>query len=300
MGERRSRGAGFTLVELLVVIAIIGILIALLLPAVQAAREAARRAQCQNHLKQYGLALQNYHDVHRVFPIGHVNLSQSAVDGYPPPRCWTFQSMLLPYLEGQAVYQLIDYSFGGTCFEYGASVSPDKDPGNRVLDVDRCPSDPNAGRICSTDAATTGYHGCTEYLGVTGKGVTLNIGTRNTINNGVLYNNSLIGLSDIYDGTSNTIAMGERGIPDDLWWGWTYCGAGFDDSGDGDNVLSTLYGFGPGLPDGNHNLHFWSYHPGGGQFLVADGSVHFLSYTIDFAVFQALSTRAGGEVSKAF
>lgn len=294
MSSRTVRRTGFTLVELLVVIAIIGILIALLLPAVQAAREAARRSQCQNHLKQYGLALQNYHDVHKSFPIGNVY-----------GKYWTFQSMLLPFVEGQTVYQLVNYRCPGTCFDYGASVTPANDPGNRVLDVDICPSDPNSGRIYSTghgtDASAIGYHGCTDYFGVTGTDVTQNIGTWNAVNNGVLYTNSSVGLSQILDGTSNTIVMGERGIPEDLWWGWTYCGAGSGDgSGEGDNVLSTRFPLAPGEPNDAHMLHFWSYHPGGAQFALADGSVRFLSYTLDFTTYQALSSRAGGEVLKSF
>jgi prepilin-type N-terminal cleavage/methylation domain-containing protein/prepilin-type processing-associated H-X9-DG protein len=287
MSTRRSRAAGFTLVELLVVIAIIGILIALLLPAVQAAREAARRSHCQNNLKQYGLALQNYHDVHQRFPIGVV------VDRY-----WNFQSALLPYVEGQAVYQLINYAFNGNCFAYYVTLPPANQPGNRVLNVDICPSDPNGGKICTNfNPASNGYHGCTEYLGV--------LGTSTAAKDGMLYWGSSLGMRDATDGTSNTIIMGERGIPNDLVYGWTYCGAGVQEpdnipKGNGDGLCSTGLGFAPGLPDGNHNLHFWSYHPGGAMFLWVDGSVRFLSYTMDFATYQAVSTRAGNEVLKSF
>ena len=90
--------------------------------------------------------------------------------------------------------------------------------------------------------------------------------------------------------------MGERGIGNALWLGWTYCGMGEDFTGEGDNLLSTQLGLSPGLPDGNHDLHFWSYHPGGAGFLWADGSVRLLSYNINFASFQALSTCAGHEI----
>jgi prepilin-type N-terminal cleavage/methylation domain-containing protein/prepilin-type processing-associated H-X9-DG protein len=270
---------GFTLVELLVVITIIGILIALLLPAVQAAREAARRAQCQNNLKQYGLALHNYHSALRTFPIGNV-----------PTSCWTAQSMLLPYLEGGNIYQLINYSYAGNCFAFANSLTADKDPGNRVLPVDMCPSDPRAGKIWY--GTPYGYHGCTEYMG--------SMGTSATAGDGVLISRDCVRVDDIVDGSSNTIIMGERGIPEDLYWGWTYCGAGEIIggvvTGHGDNLMSTKLGLGPGRPDGNHNLHYWSYHSGGAMFLLADGSVRFLNNEINFTTFQALSTRAGGEV----
>lgn len=276
----RHRRAGFTLVELLVVIAIIGILVALLLPAVQAAREAARRTQCQNNLRQYGIAIHNYHDVQNWLPIGNTWA-----------RMWTFQSRILPYMEQGNIYKLIDYKYPSTCFDYGASqqaISRDRDPGYHMVTVDICPSDPLGGRVCETNASTVGYHGTTEYLGV--------MGTSSTSNDGTFYSDSRIGLESITDGTSNTIIMGERGIPSDLYWGWTYCGAGYDGTGDGDNQCSTKYPFSPGKDDGAHNLHFWAHHPGGGQFLFGDTSVSYMSYNVNFATFQALSTRNRGEV----
>ena len=99
-----KRHRGFTLVELLVVIAIIGVLVALLLPAVQAAREAARRTECQNHLKQMGVALQNYHDSIKRFPSGGTvpwpGLVNSTTHALGPGGCWMF--LILPFMEQQA------------------------------------------------------------------------------------------------------------------------------------------------------------------------------------------------------
>ena len=280
MRYSQMRRAGFTLVELLVVIAIIGILVALLLPAVQAAREAGRRAQCQNNLRQYGIAIHNYHDTLKALPIGNTS-----------NRWWTFQSRVLPYMEQQNVYALINYTYPGSCFDYGASrvaVNPATDPGNTMMAVDVCPSDPLGGSICQTNFTTVGYHGCTGYLGVNG--------TSSANRDGSFFSDSKLGLAQVKDGTSNTIFMGERGIPTDLYWGWSFCGAGYDGSGDGDNTCSTQLPFCMGKNDGNHNLHFWSYHPGGGHFLLGDASVTFISYNVNFATYQALSTRFGGEV----
>ena len=291
MFRRTCSQRGFTLLELLVVIAIIGMLIGMLLPAVQAAREAARRVQCMNNLKQYGLALHHYHDGHQVFPIGNV-----------PFRWWTFQSMLLPYMEQQNVYNLIDYKYlgafpqdpRGPCFQYSAYVyqskPPDLDPGNRVLSVDKCPSDPYGG-IWQAEPEIWGRHGNTNYFGVIGTSSNVQHG-----DDGILFYGSSIRISDVTDGTSNTIIMGERGCEQALYWGWCYCGFGQDLMGQGDNLLSTQQPFGPGLPDGNSDLHFWSYHPGGGMFLWADGAVKFVSYNIAYSTYQAISTRAGGEV----
>ena len=99
--SRRQRPHGFTLVELLVVIAIIGILVALLLPAVQAAREASRRAQCGSNLKQWGVAMQTYHDIHRSLPIGMART---------PRPTWVFS--LLPQVEQASLYEAYDQKLG--------------------------------------------------------------------------------------------------------------------------------------------------------------------------------------------
>jgi prepilin-type N-terminal cleavage/methylation domain-containing protein len=271
-----ARGRGFTLIELLVVIAIIAVLVALLLPAVQQAREAARRTECRNKLRQYGLALHNYHGAHSIFPIGNVF-----------NRYWTFQSMLLPFLDQDPIYDLCNYNYPGTCFQSNVAGGPARTAPGRSVPLYGCPSDPNYGGVYNDPF--TGLIACGSYLGV--------MGTTNTNRTGILYSNSRTAIRDVIDGASNTLGMGERGIPNDLYWGFHICGFGdVTGLGDGDNVLTTKFGFAPGLPDGNHNLHFWSYHAGGGHFQLLDGSVRFISYSINFATFQALSTKSGREV----
>jgi prepilin-type processing-associated H-X9-DG protein len=117
-------------------------------------------------------------------------------------------------------------------------------------------------------------------------------------------------IGQIVDGTSHTLMVGERGIPKDLYWGWGMCGFGLQGNAEGDQTLSTQWGVyadssdntSPGIrtdPWGNplSVLHFWSYHPGGTNFLYADGSVNFMSYSVDFKTLQALATRAGNETS---
>jgi prepilin-type N-terminal cleavage/methylation domain-containing protein len=286
MRRQSSTKPGFTLVELLVVISIIGTLVAILLPSVQAARETARRTQCQNNLRQYGLALDMYHDAHRAYPIG--NVKELAADDQP--KHWGFQSQLLPHLEASEIYEMVRPGITVftqlDCFQYADTQPPERDPGNRVLPVDRCPDDPNTSKIWYAFSGI-GRHGCTNYLGV--------MGTSNLANDGILlFGPPKVRKADIKDGTSKTIIMGERGIPDDALWGWPYCGAG-DGTGNGDNLCSTQLGLSTGVPDGTHNLHFWSFHPNMAMFQWADCSGRPLSYDIDFQVFQALSTRAGGE-----
>jgi prepilin-type N-terminal cleavage/methylation domain-containing protein len=266
--------SAFTLVELLVVIAIIGTLIALLMPAVQTAREAGRRTQCLNNLKQYSVSLHAYHVANKSFPVGNV-----------PNRWWGFQSRLLPYLDAQMIYQMVNYSYPGDCFQACNAQLPGTDPGDQVQNVDMCPNDPHAGEIWYIPEQLAGHHGCTNYLGI--------MGTSSTAGDGVLLYGPAIRIAQITDGTSHTLIMGERGISDELW-GWPYCGYG-DGTGNGDNLLTTYEGLSEGTSAPEHIFHFWSYHPRVSHFAFADGSCRRLSYEIDFALFQALSTRAGGE-----
>lgn len=265
---------GFTLIELLVVISVIGLLLALLLPAVQQAREAARRTQCRNHLKQLGLALHNYAESHLVLPIGNV-----------PGTNFTFQSMILPQLDQTPLYNQINYNFGGTCFDWKAALAPAQDPGNVSVPVFYCPSDPRGNQRTFT---ASGVHIPTDYLGVSG--------TTPIDFDGALYSGSKTAFRDFTDGTSQTLLLGERGIPETLDHGWPICAYGQSGDGDKDNLLSTFDGLHAGKSDNFHNMHFWSYHPQAAQFLFVDGSVKTLSYEMDDHVLKALSSRAGGEI----
>lgn len=261
---------GFTLIELLVVIAIVAILLALLLPAVQQVREAARRGQCRNHLKQWGLALQNYHEAHSALPMGKTGL-----------RHWIFRSMLLPQMDQNALYGQINYEFNPHCFDYVKSTT--QNPADRFLPFYACPSDPHSERLYS---GFLGNHMPGSYPGVSG--------STPTARDGIFHVDSAIRFRDITDGLSVTAMMGERGIPQALNIGWVLCGSTQD------AYVDMQIGLIPGDASGAHNDHFWSWHPGGAHFLMADGAVKFLSDNSDRNLLIGVSTRSGNEVLSGF
>lgn len=261
---------GFTLIELLVVIAIIALLIALLLPAVQQAREAARRTQCQNQLKQWGLALQNYHESFQTLPMGKTAL-----------RHWTYRAMLLPQLDQDALYRLVNFEFAPHCFDF-VKTTPEN-PADDFLPLYACPSDSNSQKIYS---GFLGQHMPGSYVGIGG--------VTPTNRNGVLYTDSAIRMGDITDGSSVTAVIGERGIPDARNIGWALCGS------TSDAFLDMQQGLLPGDPGGTHNNHFWSWHPGGAYFLMADGAVKFVSLSTDKTLLDAMASRNGDEATNGF
>ncbi len=323
----KLRRVGFTLIELLVVIAIIGILIALLLPAVQKVREAAGRTKCANGLKQIGLALHNYHDVNSSLPPG---LDSS----FPPPLghnvywYWSWMARLLPYLEQDNLWHQAD-AFA----RYGSGQYDPWTPGFDPTTQRRVPSNPalyvpQPMYQCPADERTliaiyaAGDLGnvtvaFTEYLGVSGLTIKpTGLTNPSSVYEGLFFPQSHVRFADITDGLSNTLAVGERPPSTDLLYGWWFAGAGQAGGGSGscDVVLGVQelnhetskcpgyyndqyhYQFGPG--DLNNNcdqFHFFSLHPGGAHFLLADGSVQFFSYSISPTILPDMATRAGGE-----
>ncbi len=212
MSLRSSRSRpGFTLIELLVVIAIIAILIALLLPAVQQAREAARRTQCRNNLKQFGLALHNYHDVFNMFPPygGGPGIPDGAAAGRHLRTRLSGVVMLLPYYDQASIGQEI-INLAGTNPPWTANP-----PWTNVVPVMTCPSD--AGVVEPFNAGRT--RGKRNYVFSAGDGVAGN-GNNSTSSTPILVRTrGLFGalvcykMSDVLDGTSNTIAMSEAIAP---------------------------------------------------------------------------------------
>jgi prepilin-type N-terminal cleavage/methylation domain-containing protein len=294
---RNSRNQlGFTLVELLVVIAIIGILIGLLLPAINAAREAGRRTRCLNNLKQDGLALLGYHGEYGTFPVGNCASNPKSGQG----GWWGFEARILPYLESKNIYKLL--KFPDDCFTWGNLQPKYKNFNVMVPDFYKCPDDKRRDMVWHDSTGAYCDFGCTSYLGVSGStpfaldGILLHTGA-----------NGGISLAKVTDGAAHTLILGERGISDELY-GWPYCGAGGVETdpktgqqaqvGDGDQLLSMQYGLSPGTDDGNHDYHFWSYHPNLAQFVYADGSGGPISYDTDHKLLVALCTRNRGEIAQ--
>ncbi|MCO6455731.1 MAG: DUF1559 domain-containing protein [Pirellulaceae bacterium] len=315
--------------ELLVVIAIIGILIALLLPAVQAAREAARRTQCVNNLKQQALALHNFHDTYQRFPSAH----QIGVTWYstfrrrlPPGGLtpgssypqegpfWSWMMRIAPFAEMETLYDAANLEGTPAGWPWWQQLPNGQGSICGVPSkVFACPSDTRSDKFYGSGTTRAAL---TSYLGVSGRNQFLEAQGQD----GILYVNSGIKFGDILDGTSQTLMIGERPPSVNLQYGWQWAGSGdFPHFGAADVVLGVHERAGdpaavsdyyrPGSvndPNDVHRLHFWSLHPGGANWAMADGSVQFFTYYIDGVqngdtgfqptVLERMSTRADNDV----
>ena len=317
---------GFTLIELLVVIAIIAILIALLLPAVQQAREAARRSQCRNNLKQVGLALANYHDVAKVFPLGCRDSS-----GTWGPSFWVG---LLPYSDSAALFKKMQFggnapgwtgAGGGTAGDYNGQQC------NGVIQQTLvCPSSPlpildgNVGGGYQIQRAHyVGVAGALNGDGLTGSD-TRSIANSNggTLSlSGMLIPNRGNRVQDCTDGLSTTMMVSEQAnfvldaagnnpiqVNDNHGWlmGSTNGGSGANYPNGGDrcfNITTINYrpnGIRQGMAgvcnnDGQNN-GFFAAHTGGVHVLMGDGTVRFVNNNISMFTFRVISNRNDGKV----
>jgi prepilin-type N-terminal cleavage/methylation domain-containing protein len=194
-----SRSA-FTLVELLVVIAIIGILVGLLLPAVQSAREAARRMSCQNNIKQLGLALHNYESTYKMFPPSSVATGGSA------SQPWSGVSFMLPYLEGNSTFQLINFSTG---YHDGANKANFPPNGVAAVRVPMllCPSEPEDRPRLNTTTNLPEHYPLNYVLNV-GRYLVYNP-VNQADGGGAFAVNAKIKPANFLDGLSNTLAFAE-------------------------------------------------------------------------------------------
>jgi prepilin-type N-terminal cleavage/methylation domain-containing protein/prepilin-type processing-associated H-X9-DG protein len=312
------RRPAFTLVELLVVIAVVGILVALLLPAVQAARESARRAQCVNNLKQIGVACHNYHDAFRHLPPGYCAAGPYVDGATDTTPGWGWPAFILPQVEQRAVFEAINFSL------------PIEHPSNAravqaTIPLYICPSDmppqpqsPYA--VPDANGNTVGLAAAMSYTACVGSDAS---DVFAATGDGIFYRNSGTSFAEILDGTSVTILIGEKAWAKQytIWAGAMNRGTLVR------GKLNACQPLVPGMSypasaliqshahlnnaeldgDGSAGMDdFSSLHPAGSNFLLADGSVHFIQsipadgptggYTSEDLIFQRLGTRACGEV----
>jgi prepilin-type N-terminal cleavage/methylation domain-containing protein len=299
--ERDIVRGGFTLIELLVVIAIIAVLSVLVIPAVQKARAAAARLQCVSNLKEVGLALHDYHDTFGALPAAF-----GAGNGG-----WMFK--ILPFIGQAALYQEGQTTDHAVQFRVQSTV----------LTSYLCPADQHAGELYEhkskggkDKAADIYFYALTSYLGVLGKSPRdpPPVGGAFDAFGGIIDEDihfKPVKFSHISDGLSTTLMVGERPASPDKSWGWWWgemyhsslwaCGdpAPISDSNnDGTGIPCPARSlFSPGdQADFCHANHFWSFHVGGGNWLLCDGSVQFMSYSAGTTVIPPMATRNGGEI----
>jgi prepilin-type N-terminal cleavage/methylation domain-containing protein len=295
-GHLVRRRAAFTLIELLVVIAIIAILIALLVPAVQKVREAAARTQCQNNLKQIGLALHNYHDTKKTLPPGYYDTAPWPNNDAGPG--WGWASFILEYLEQNASQKQVDLSQN-----VGSPMAPIPNLRAQFLSAFYCPADLQVGTFNVTDGGSNtwvmaqgSYVACNGNDGVDDNTTPVHTGA-------FIRGTKGYRLVEITDGLSNTFFVGERcttmslstwvGVPLNAIVPSVRAPGSF--SGGSALVLGHC---GPHLPNDSIVTDadaMSSAHTGGVQFLLGDGSVRMIQNSISQTTYDALATRAGKE-----
>lgn len=297
---------GITIVEILVTITIIGLLVALLLPAIASSRESARRIACQNNLKQLALAVHNYHDVHRTFPLGAITAPLRtdlyAEEGYG------WGTAILPYLDQSTLYLQLREPFltGGS--------GPQGTPGVFIITYDttgriltggdthltvfRCPTsllDPN---VSNSGLRYFDGYATSDYKGSRGPH---NNGIFLKVSNALVMGTPSIEMRDVNDGSSNTISIGEsayfnKPINQPVW-----IGAGGQDETclfktirtEPINCFLTQQSIQGMLTTSQDDCAF-SWHSGGAYFAFVDGSVHFLADDIDGTLYERLGSRNDG------
>ncbi|HEY1188681.1 MAG TPA: DUF1559 domain-containing protein [Gemmata sp.] len=323
----RPRRSGFTLIELLVVIAIIAILIGLLLPAVQKVREAASRMKCQNNLKQLGLGLHGYHDATNAFPPG---AEYNVLPKPNPAGNTTFLAAgtswlvyILPYIEQANLFKQYDFT---QTFDSAANGPL----ALNVVPIFYCPSGPDAKRYLDPNGGVTNGVG-THYVGIMGPGDATTANPASFTYNGTTYSfpygggntngaystvgilcrytqqagsattNRLVKITDITDGTTNTLMVAEisvfmpNGLSYHQYRSWTrgFSGATSACKNMSNPINSTVYNGSNNFDD----ISPGSQHTGGANFALGDGSVRFINQSADINLLRALSTINSGEVA---